>query len=396
MDRYKNLLDDEVQKYMRLDTTRRDFVKGVVKNPFANVPYIELMNQIKGMLKAEKKLPHLYKNHKIVYPAGVSIEQCSTLSTARYKSSLVAGESGADLTGGFGVDSMALCEVCSRLDYYEINSELAHVAAHNFDVMGKTNVAVHATDGLQEILANEKKYDFIYLDPARRDDKSARVYLIEDCVPNVIEWQDTLMDKTDVIMTKLSPMVDINVISREMKCVEQIHVVALKGEVKEILVIQKKGHEGVADVFSVDIENDNDAPFVYKKIDDVKCEMGDVDNYLYDVSAAMRKAGVGDGYAMELGLKKVGRGTALYTSREYVEGFAGRVFEVVGEVNRKNVKTLLPALKANVVCRNYPERADVLKKNLKLKDGSDDDFVIGFSCGEKKYKILYCKRVKNV
>ena len=124
--------------------------------------------------------------------------------------------------------------------------------------------------------------------------------------------------------------------------------------------------------------------------------MGDVDNYLYDVSAAMRKAGVGDGYAMELGLKKVGRGTALYTSRECVEGFAGRVFDVVGEVNRKNVKTLLPALKANVVCRNYPERADVLKKNLKLKDGSDDDFVIGFSCGEKKYKILYCKRVKNV
>ena len=123
MDRYKNLLDDEVQKYMRLDTTRRDFVKGVVKNPFANVPYIELMNQIKGMLKAEKKLPHLYKNHKIVYPAGVSIEQCSTLSTARYKSSLVAGECGADLTGGFGVVRMALCEVCSRLDYYEINSE---------------------------------------------------------------------------------------------------------------------------------------------------------------------------------------------------------------------------------------------------------------------------------
>ena len=110
----------------------------------------------------------------------------------------------------------------------------------------------------------------------------------------------------------------------------------------------------------------------------------------------MRKAGVGDGYAMELGLKKVGRAPALYTSREYVEGFAGRVFEVVGEVNRKNVKTLLPVLKANVVCRNYPERADVLKKNLKLKDGSDDDFVIGFSCCEKKYKILYCKRVKNV
>jgi hypothetical protein len=109
----------------------------------------------------------------------------------------------------------------------------------------------------------------------------------------------------------------------------------------------------------------------------------------------MRKAGVADDYAASMGLKKVGVGTFLYTSGERVEGFAGRAFEVVEEVNRKSVKKLLPSLKANVVARNYPMRADELKRQLKIKDGSDDDFVIGFSSGEKKYHNIYCRRIKN-
>ncbi|MBQ2421907.1 MAG: class I SAM-dependent methyltransferase [Flavobacteriales bacterium] len=397
MEEFEKILNDRVQEFMRLDSTRRDFHHGIVKNPFPDVPYVELMGQIKSLLKAESKLPHLYRNHKIVYPAGVSIEQCSTLSTSRYKATLVSGERGADLTGGFGIDSMALSDVCKHLDYYEINEDLARVVQHNFAVLEKANITLHATDGLEDIAANDKKYDFIYLDPARRDDKKDRVYRIEDCSPNVLQWQDVLLESSRVVMTKLSPMVDISLVSREMKSVKEIHVVALKGEVKEILVVQERGYEGGLDIFSVDIDGEDKVPFVYKKRTDVSVEIDTaVDyRYLYDVSAAMRKAGVADDYAASMGLKKVGVGTFLYTSGERVEGFAGRAFEVVEEVNRKSVKKLLPSLKANVVTRNYPMRADELKRQLKIKDGSDDDFVIGFSSGEKKYHNIYCRRIKN-
>ena len=397
MDKFENILDDRVQEFMRLDSTKCDFYRGIVKNPFPEVPYIELMGQIKSLLKAESKLPHLYKNHKIVYPSGVSIEQCSTLSTSRYKASLVSGERGVDLTGGFGIDSMALSDVCKHLDYYEINEDLARVVQHNFAVLEKTNITVYAFDGLQDIEANDKKYDFIYLDPARRDDKKDRVYRIEDCSPNVLQWQDVLLESSSVVMTKLSPMVDVALISREMKCVKEIHVVALKGEVKEILVLQERGYGDCPDVFSVDIDGEDRPPFVYKKRANVSVEIDTVGDYsyLYDMSAAMRKAMVADDYAASMGLKKVGVGTFLYSSVERVEGTAGRVFEVVGEVNRKSVKKLLPTLKANVFTRNYPMRADELKRLLKIKDGSDDDFVIGFSSGEKKYHNIYCKRIKN-
>ncbi|MDD4820422.1 MAG: hypothetical protein PHD21_06275 [Flavobacteriales bacterium] len=396
MDIFSELLKPEVQEYIRSESVQKAFLHSVVKNPFPEIPFSVLMNQIKGILKSKNKLPHLSKNRQIIYPEGISIEQCSSLHTAQYKASLIGQiQRGADLTGGFGVDSMSFSEKSDTWDYFEINQTLANIVRHNIAVIGHSNVNVHAADGIKSISQTSQKYDFIYSDPARRDKNASKVFSIKDCTPDVSDYQDVLLQAAPMVMTKLSPMLDISMAINEMHHVSEVHVVGVRGEVKEILLIQKRDFVGVPHIYSVDFFAEKEKPYVFSSVFQKNTSMCNSlpKKYIYDISATMRKASLGDEYAESLGLEKLHPNTLLYTSEKCIENFCGRVFCVVAEVNKKTVASFLTQGKANIICRNFSDTAELLHKKWKVKNGGDD-FILSFKDIENKYRTLYANKVK--
>ena len=398
---FLDVIKPEVQEYIRSESTQEAFLHSVVKNPFPEIPFSVLMNQIKGIIKSKNKLPFLAENDKIIFPEGISLEQCSSELTAYFKASLIPQiERGADLTAGFGIDSMAFATRSKQWDYFEINEDLAEVVTHNMKVLGHENVNFFPTNGIEYVIKAGEKYDFIYLDPARRDKNANRVFSIEDCTPNIIDYQDELLKLSPMLMTKLSPMLDISLSVKKMKNVSEVYVVGVRGEVKEIVLVQKRNiNTKIGDIntkeriFSVDLTHRN-THFIYESSlqNDVSIETSAPLSYIYDTTATMKKSGVSDEYAFSLGLKKLNANTLLFTSNECISEFCGRVFKVIGQVDKKNIRDFLPSLKANIICRNYPLTPSALQKKWKINDGGDA-FIIAFKDNENKYCTYYAEKV---
>ena len=232
-----SILTYEFQTFIRSDRASALLSGGVFASPFNDISPQELATQIKGYRKALEKLPRLAARQGIVYPPGVSLEQCSSEATARYKASLLPeGRRCADLTGGFGIDTLALSERFAQVDYYETQAELARIAAHNFSVLGADNIAVHSEDGLAALETTQEEYDLIYADPARRVTHAHRVFSVADCTPDIASAKDLLLSRSRRLLIKLSPMLDIAATLRIFPQTSQVHVVAVRNEVKELLL----------------------------------------------------------------------------------------------------------------------------------------------------------------
>ena len=181
------------------------------------------------------KLPSWAENMSIVFPAKISLEQCSSEATALYKASLVSGESLVDLTGGFGVDCSFLSKNFTSVDYLEQNEELCQIAEHNFKALG-LNIKVNNAESV-EFLKKMPAVDCIYIDPARRDVKGKKTADLSLCSPNLLEIRDTLLEKCNTLLIKLSPMFDISSALEVFPECKQVHVVSVKNECKELLLI---------------------------------------------------------------------------------------------------------------------------------------------------------------
>ena len=143
----EDILSADVQCFIRSSVAEKSLAEGLFKSPFNGVSPQELATQIKGYVRSREKMPRLAALQGIVYPAGVSVEQCSSEATADYKASLLPqGGVCADITGGFGIDTMALARRYERVDYFEVNEGLAETAAHNFRVAGFSNISVCCAD----------------------------------------------------------------------------------------------------------------------------------------------------------------------------------------------------------------------------------------------------------
>lgn len=393
----RTLLSDDIQDFVRSDEAARMLSSGIVKSPFADVPPAALSTQIKGFLKSKNKLPRLSSVRGILYPKGISMEQCSGQASSFYKAMIApCGESGADITGGFGADTMALSRSFSRFRYFETDRGLTSVAAHNFAVMGLDNISAACADGVAEVTGGKDSYDFIFADPARRDANSSRVYRIEDCTPDIVSCCDDLLEKTPVLMVKLSPMLDISAALRSLPHTREVHTVGVRGEVRELLFVISRGYEGSVGLFSADFASEQDeSPFVFKGVYGQKDEVlfSGYGKYVYDVSATLRKSGLADAYAASLGLRKLHPHTWLYTSDVLCDGFCGRVFRVEAPVGKKDLKKLLPDLRASVISRNYPATAESLRRSFGLKD-SADMFLIAFCDINNKNIVLLSARQK--
>ena len=376
------------------------------------------LDQIAGWQIARKKLPQWASCEGIVYPPHISMEQCSSQFTAQYKSeiaqtllapaatvrarvsdsaesvmqtaksafqlsdspesdTLVARSSMVDLTGGCGVDFSYLARGFSQATYVERQRHLCDLAEHNMAALGLDQARIVCGDGV-EYLRQMGPVDFIYLDPARRDEHGSRTYAIEDCTPNVLELRDLLLAKSQYTLVKLSPMLDWRKAVADFDgTVREVHIVATGNECKELLlVLGQQMHEepSAPRVFCV---NDNqridyDSAAYTQGLRIGGKPLPEVKNYLYEPNASIMKAGCFDLVEERFGVTQVGPSSHLFVSATPVADFPGRGFaiEAIGGMNKKDIKRLLNGTKqANIAVRNFPLTAPQLRKKLKLADG---------------------------
>lgn len=356
------------------DDVRELALKGC-RNPDVDSPFA--LQQIQGRQKAKDKLPQLYANPDILFPPTVSMEQCSSEATARYKASLVGGGTFADLSGGFGVDTMALAKVFDQGYYVEPSAELCQLFGHNIRTLGISNLQIRQ-GCMEEILPTLPDMDFLYLDPSRRDSHGNRVVTLGECTPNISAHKALLLAKARKgVLVKLSPMLDLKSALQQLPETQEIHVLAVHGECKEVLFLL--GHDKTEDMeyHAVNIQGDNvlDFHFSSREETEAKPELADhVSKYLLEPNAAVMKAGAFKCVATRYGLQKLHAHSHLYTCDEQVPDFPGRVFTVekVVPFSKKEIKRQLADMdKANVAVRNFPWNAEELRKQLRLGDGGD-------------------------
>lgn len=334
------------------------------------------LQQVEGRERTADKLPTFAAIEDWWYPVRLSCEQCSSEATARYKAQIVLGKCPngkcLDLTGGYGVDTYFLSEQFDHTDYVEQNAELCRIAEHNF--AAKPITIHHST--AEDFLASAGQYDLIFLDPARRDSYGGKVFRLEDCTPNVVELLPALLTHGKRIMIKLSPMLDITqAVTTLSQVTWDIYVVAIKNEVKEVLLLSG----GSGRITAIDLSKKEQA-FTFTREEEqatqTKMVNGTWSNgtWIYEPNAAILKAGAYKLVAQRFGLQKLDVNTHLYTSETLVPDFPGRVWKV------KEPTPTLPKGKeikqANVLVRNYPLTAEQLKKKLHLRDGGTV-YVIG-------------------
>ena len=400
-----------------------------------------VIRQIHARQVLSKKLPSWAENDELVFPKKLSLEQCSSELTAKYKAELLSSKLYEisrkefsedscslaekkriliDLTGGMGVDTAFLSDNFDKTYYVEMQEELCEIAKHNFNILNK-NIEV-VNDNAEHFLTICDDVDCVYLDPARRDEYGRKMVSLHDCSPDVVELHDILLKKAKRVLVKVSPMLDIEMVKKELKDISEIHVVAVRNECKEILIeIQKFRNSETQDFETQRLKDaDNDFAtsinvtatdlregwnFSYAENEEIETQWTLADNvgrYLYEPGAACMKAGCFKLLSQRYGLDKLHRNSHLYTSDELVSDFPGRIFEVVNVVpfDKKTKKTIWTLdfedakkgsatfKKANVAVRNFPLSAEELKKNLGLQDGSDF-YIFGSTMkGEKKIVVL--------
>lgn len=334
------------------------------------------VQQIEGLRTAAVKWPSLLDCPGFVYPPRLNREQSSSEATARHKVT-VAGEvaSVADLTGGMGIDSMAFAQAGAAVTYLERDPMLCELMQENCRELGLEVVAVHCVDSMEWLSENGGHYDLIVVDPARRDIHGRKVVAFEACSPDVVAGMDTLMEYCVRLMVKASPMIDIDMGIRQLRFVEQVHVVAVDGECKEVLFLCGETAGEVA-IHCCDILGGDTVEHSFTRESEAAAEVSYCDTvgrYIYEPSAALLKGGAFRSVCGWYGVDKLDRNTHLYTSDKMVDGFQGRVFEVIGEtsLNTKAVRRLLPEGKASVICRGWHESAETLQRRLRLANGGD-------------------------
>ncbi|MDR0799811.1 MAG: class I SAM-dependent methyltransferase [Dysgonamonadaceae bacterium] len=335
-----------------------------------------LLQQIAGRQQIQNKIPSWYAMDELVYPARLSLEQCSSEQTAQYKASLVAGDSLMDLTGGFGVDTIFMAPKFRQVDYVEKQCELAEIVQQNVKALGLNQIQIHQQDALDYLQRLPETIDLIYLDPARRSHSGEKIVRIEDCEPNVIEIQDLLLRKTRQVLLKLSPMLDIQSALNVLKNVQQVHVVSVENECKELLFLLQPDYQEEPAIICVNFRKKGNHPAVcFKRPEEKKRNISHashVRNYLYEPNSSILKAGYYKGITRKYSVEKLHPDSHLYTSDTFISDFPGRIFQVAG-VFAPDKKELGAAgiYKANLAVRNFPLSVAELRKKLNLKEGGE-------------------------
>ncbi|MFP9098500.1 THUMP-like domain-containing protein [Flavobacterium sp. RHBU_24] len=364
------LLQPEVQDYIITHTADDITRMALQKNPFPELPFAEVLNQVAARQKAKDKLPTWFAASGIIYPSKISVEQTSSETAAQYKAGLVSGECLIDMTGGFGIDDFYFSKKIKQVTHCEMNLELSAIAKHNFELLGAGNIECLPGDSLDILQLTERQWDWMYIDPSRRNDAKGKVFMLRDCLPNVPQLLDTYFSYTENILIKTAPLLDITAGLAELHSVKAVHILAVHNEVKELLWILQKGFTGTPLLIAACITKDGEEVFETVHGQESPATYSLPLQYMYEPNSAIMKSGAFDAVGNHYGVEKLHRHTQLYTSAPLVN-FPGRRFKIdaVLPYQKAEVKQHIEGRKMNVTARNFPLQVPEILKKWKIKDG---------------------------
>jgi len=394
------LLAEEVQVFLRSRVKQDPGALALQKSPFPGISPAELATQLDSRQRSKYKLPSWYHTEGIYYPKRLAIEQSSSELTAFHKTSLLLPELHIlDLTGGFGVDSFAFAPSARSVVYCERNIELAAIVEHNAAVMGVHRLECVAGDGLVYLQeCADDQFDLIYLDPARRQG-SRKVFRLEDCEPNILELLPLLFKKSPEIMVKLAPMMDIREAIRSLPGLYEVQVVSVDGECKELLcrISRAKEQENLhpVTITATALSSSNKAAkkllsFSPPQEQQAEVQFGPPQQYLYEPDAALLKAGAFRFTAGHYGLHKLHLNTHLYTGDTILEDFIGKVTRITSVMSYADFKKTKPPPSGNVIARNFPLKADEIRKKHRIPESKDQNL---YFCTNMEEKLLVIQTI---
>ena len=356
------------------------------------------VEQLKARQKALKKLPSWANNFSLIFPANLSLEQASSEETARFKSQLLKGRSMIDLTGGFGVDTYFLSRNFSKATYCERNEELVDIFKYNMEVLGESKFEVKQGDSLHILSQSTPPFDLVYVDPARRGGHNQKLFKLSDCEPDLVSNWEFLKCMGNSIFVKASPMLDLKQVLLELPDIQQIWVVSVKNEVKEVLLYWQKNNEMDEKlIHCVDLSPQGNMAFTFSfESEELATNAySEVKSFIIEPLASLLKGGAFKSFGERFGLNKLHPNSHLFTSDIILNNIPARIFKVMEEIRqpKKEIPKLFPSGKVNVITRNFILSAEEVKKKYRLKDGGDD-FLIATKVGET-HRIFYCKKVQK-
>jgi 16S rRNA G966 N2-methylase RsmD len=366
------------------------------------VPEFDLkaaVQQIAMRQKAAGKLPAFCREPGLIFPSSLSLEQSSSEITANFKKQLVAGKTFIDLTGGFGVDTYFLGRAFEKTTYVEQQEELVNIARHNFPLLfeASTYTIIHG-DALSYLGTTSGNFDCLFVDPARRGRGDQKLYKLQDCEPDVVSNWPLLKRKAGQILIKASPMLDLSMAKTEIPDIQEMHILSVKNEVKEVLLLYKSDLPAASTrIFAHELYpiGKHAFDFTFEEESAAQPTIEGPFGYLILPPAAVLKAGAFKTFALRHGLAKLHPHTHLYTSADLPADIPGRIFQVMEEIklNRKTIQSFFQVVKVNVLVRNHPFKAAELKSRYRLKDGGED-YLIACTPADGKPRAYWCKRIK--
>ena len=368
-----NILKSDIQSFISKSETVDIASILFKKTLFVEVTNRELVAQLEARRKCRKKLPTWYNSPNIYYPSKLQIEQTSSEVTAAYKTNLVSGKCLVDLTGGFGVDSYFFSRKIEQVFHCEIAEELSRIASHNFGVLKRKNITQIPKDGISFLTSQNLSVDWVYIDPSRRNEIKGKVFQLADCSPHIGKNLDLIFEKSNNLLIKTSPLLDISMGISELGQVAEIHIVAVDNEVKELLWVLKKGFNGQTEIKTINIQKKSLQQFNFTRSKEKTAvsKFSEPLTYLYEPNAALMKSGAFRIIGERLKLSKLHTNTHLYTSNKAIE-FPGRRFKIIASYpfNLRILKKLR-LQKANITTRNFPHSVAYLRKKLKIEEGGE-------------------------
>lgn len=388
------ILEKKVQKYIQThvgDKIPELVLKG---SPFNEIKNIDIIEQIESKSRCKSKLPTWYNTPSILYPNKLNIEQCSSEKTAYYKSTLVSGENLIDITAGFGVDSFYFSKKIKNIISCEVDKKLSEISEHNFKTFNTKNIRNKALNGLNFLKKTETIFDWIYIDPSRRGPNKEKKILIKDCNPDVSKHLNLFFKLSQNILIKLSPMVDIQAVIKDIVNPKKIHIVAVKNEVKEILVVLKKGFSGETTIKAINLDSEQ-PNFEFKISNEKKLVLSykPPEKYLYEPNLAVIKAGAFKILSRKFKIGKLGPNTHLYTSSKIKNKFPGKIYNIkkVIPYKKRNLNKIIRGTKANIKSRNFTKSVNEIKEQYKLIDGGD--IYLFFTSTQLNRVVLVCSKI---
>jgi hypothetical protein len=389
-----SILRQNIQEFITQNSGASITKLALQKNPFPEIDWILILNQIEAKAKAKEKLPTWFITENIIYPSKISVEQTSSEKTAAYKASLISGESLIDLTGGFGVDDYYFSQKFKHIAHCEINEDLSAIVKHNFEQLKVKNCTFYAQDSTTVLEELNQKWDWIYIDPSRRNDSKGKVFMLKDCLPNVPDLLDFYFEKTDSILIKTAPLLDISAGLSELKFVKNIHIIALENEVKELLFEIPNHYSGDITIKTANLVKDKIETFEFVLGDDtVFASYHLPQKYVYEPNSAIMKSGGFDEVSSIFEINKLHKHSHLYTFDALID-FPGRTFEIekVIPYSKNEMKTELANQQANVTTRNFPDTVENIRKKWKIKNGGN--LYCFFTTDKNDNKIvLICRKI---